>query len=319
MKKISVAIVTYNHEKYIKQALDSVLKQKGDFKLEIIVGDDCSKDKTREILKKYKEKHKNIKLILNKKNVGVAQNLVNVFNKATGDYIAVLEGDDYWESTRKLDKQFKFLETHPDYFSCGHDVYVKNQYGELLTKDIPLYMYHEEYERPKELAKYNYYPTLSIMYRNENDIVNKIADATIGAKLCTDYAMKTCFVIEGKAKILKDKLGTYRYVVNENSYSSKGLAGVLVGYNDIIFELGNIIDKNPNYKYIKEIKKDLFYRIRIMILICIKSGNFKKLKEFLKDMRKRYGIGKVISAILLLPVAVCKYVILIMSLRKGWK
>ena len=49
MKKISVAIVTYNHEKYIKQALDSILKQKGDFKLEIIVGDDCSKDKTREI------------------------------------------------------------------------------------------------------------------------------------------------------------------------------------------------------------------------------------------------------------------------------
>ena len=108
---VSIGVVTYNQEKYIKQCIDSILAQKVNFKYELIIGEDCSPDNTRQILLEYKEKYPDIiKLILHDKNVGSGQNGNIVRATAVGKYYAGIEGDDFWIDENKLQKQFDFLE-----------------------------------------------------------------------------------------------------------------------------------------------------------------------------------------------------------------
>ena len=93
---LSVLIITYNHEKFIGKALDSALGQKTNFDYEIVIGEDCSTDKTRQILLEYKKKYpRKVKLVLQEKNVGPNENFIDTYMACTGKYIAMLEGDDY--------------------------------------------------------------------------------------------------------------------------------------------------------------------------------------------------------------------------------
>lgn len=109
MYDVSVVIITYGHEKYIRQALDSALMQKVDFEYEIIIGEDKSPDNTREILLEYKKKYNDrITLVLRNTNIGATQNLYDILLKCKGRYIALLEGDDYWIDAKKLQKQKDF-------------------------------------------------------------------------------------------------------------------------------------------------------------------------------------------------------------------
>jgi glycosyltransferase involved in cell wall biosynthesis len=129
-------MMAYNHEKYIEQALDSILMQSVNFNYEIVIGEDCSTDNTRSILLSYKEKHpEKIKLLLHDKNIGAAKNQIEVFSNCTGKYIAMLEGDDYWTDPLKLQKQVDFLETNPDYVMTYSRAQVFNDEG-LVEKTI---------------------------------------------------------------------------------------------------------------------------------------------------------------------------------------
>lgn len=122
---VSVAIVTYNHEKFICQTLDSVLSQETNFDLEIIIGKDCSTDNTRKICTEYKTKYPDkIKLLTKKTNIGFRQNNINTWTACAGKYIAPCEGDDYWTDSHKLQKQIDVLENNPQYSACFHRVEV---------------------------------------------------------------------------------------------------------------------------------------------------------------------------------------------------
>ncbi len=117
--KVSVCMITYNHELFIKQALESVLKQVADFKYEIVIGDDFSQDNTVNILREFQAKYGDkIRLFLNKKNLGAQRNFFNVFRACRGNYIALLEGDDFWSSFNKLQTQADFLDRHPEFSMC---------------------------------------------------------------------------------------------------------------------------------------------------------------------------------------------------------
>lgn len=112
---VSTIITTYNHEKYIAQAIESAIKQQGYFNHEILISDDASTDNSRAIIKEYVKKYPNlIKDISSEKNLGISENMKKCFQQATGKYIAVLEGDDYWEDKYKLHKQAYFLESNQD-------------------------------------------------------------------------------------------------------------------------------------------------------------------------------------------------------------
>jgi len=113
---VSVVCPTYNHEKYIVQALDSFLMQKTDFSFEIVVGEDYSTDSTRTICQKYAKKYPDlINLITSENNVGMHKNGLRVYNACKGKYIALCDGDDFWTDPLKLQKQVDFLEANPEY------------------------------------------------------------------------------------------------------------------------------------------------------------------------------------------------------------
>lgn len=117
--KLSIFMVTYNHEKFLAQALDSALMQTVNFDYEIIVGEDCSTDNTRSILMDYYSKFPDrIKPILHEQNIGPHENTASVFAACTGEYVALLEGDDYWTDPLKLQKQVDFLDANRDYSLC---------------------------------------------------------------------------------------------------------------------------------------------------------------------------------------------------------
>jgi|WetSurMetagenome_2_1015567.scaffolds.fasta_scaffold08600_3 glycosyltransferase involved in cell wall biosynthesis len=116
---VSVFMMTYNHEKYIAKAIDSVLMQKTNFSYEIIVGEDGSSDNTLDILISYAKRYPSlVNLIVNKKNIGAKANQIKVLEACRGKYIAMLEGDDFWIDPDKLQKQVDFLESNPAFSMC---------------------------------------------------------------------------------------------------------------------------------------------------------------------------------------------------------
>ena len=114
--KVSISVLSYKHGPYVRQCLDSLLAQKTNFKYEIVVGEDCSQDGTREILLEYKEKYPDMfTLLLNDENVGAARNNHNIKLHCRGQYIATCESDDFWIDENKLQRQVDFLDAHPEY------------------------------------------------------------------------------------------------------------------------------------------------------------------------------------------------------------
>jgi glycosyltransferase involved in cell wall biosynthesis len=171
---VSVCIITYNHAPYIRQAVDSVLAQKTDFDFEIIIGEDDSSDDTRSIVKEYKERHPDkIRLFLNdRKNVIYIDgrptgrwNFVNCLKHATGKYVALLEGDDYWTNPAKLQEQVDYLESHPECVLCFHSVQAvfedSRREPEIRTPQLKKEIYTLE-----DIIKGNFIQTCSVVFRN---------------------------------------------------------------------------------------------------------------------------------------------------------
>jgi glycosyltransferase involved in cell wall biosynthesis len=116
---VSICSTTYNREKYIGQAIDSWLSQETSFIYEIIISDDCSTDKTIQVIKSYQQKYPNkITLFEAGKNIGYSANSVKVYQAAKGKYIAHCDGDDYWIDSLKLQKQIDFLESNSEFVMC---------------------------------------------------------------------------------------------------------------------------------------------------------------------------------------------------------
>lgn len=131
---VSVIMLTYNHAKYISQAIESVVMQKHNLIIEILIIDDASTDGTDQILRDYKKKYPHlIKLKCNKINSGhPTLNGYQAIKSARGKYIAFLEGDDYWISLHKLQKQYDFLESHQQYSAHAGNIRVVDQNNEII-------------------------------------------------------------------------------------------------------------------------------------------------------------------------------------------
>ncbi|WP_157947631.1 glycosyltransferase [Abditibacterium utsteinense] len=158
-------MITYNHEKFIEQAVASVIAQETSFDYEIVIGEDCSKDRTREILldlqKTYPDK---IRLLLPPQNIGMHENFAQTLSACTGQYVAILEGDDYWTSTQKLQKQVDDLDNHPNCVICFHAVRIFHE-----DRGHPDQIHPHTANRIstiEDLIVNNFIPTLSVMFRN---------------------------------------------------------------------------------------------------------------------------------------------------------
>lgn len=134
--KVSVCVVTYNQIKYIEQCLASLVEQATDFDFEVLVGDDCSKDGTQEVIKKYRDAYPHIvKAFLHEKNMGPWNNFSFVHGQARGKYIAHMDGDDY-ALPGKLQAQADFLDANADCNFVWHRMMVLNEATGELKEDL---------------------------------------------------------------------------------------------------------------------------------------------------------------------------------------
>lgn len=166
--KVSIAMVTYNHEEFIAKALDSVLMQRTNFEYEIVIGEDCSTDNTRNIVIEYKRRYPDkIVLFMNEKNLGMHENGFQVFQACKGEYIAVLEGDDYWTCPDKLQKQTDFMDKHSECMICFHNAMMlyNDKSHEAHTYCNPD---QKEFSTAEDLLRLgNFMPSCSKMYRKK--------------------------------------------------------------------------------------------------------------------------------------------------------
>lgn len=222
MKKptVSVLTISYNQEKYIEQVLESVRKQKTNFLVEHLIADDCSTDKTRDILQKYKKKYPdNIRLIFNKKNKGAAQNFFDTYLQCRGKYIAFLEGDDYWTSKNKLQAQVDFLDKNKDCSICYHKVKMVNRYGQVLNT-LPLqYMRRKRASLVDLLLNQSFMATCSTMVRKLP--INSFPSLYKKMRHIADMPLNILHAQNGKIGYLNENMAVYRNASSKNAFTGK--------------------------------------------------------------------------------------------------
>jgi glycosyltransferase involved in cell wall biosynthesis len=164
--KVSVLIATYNHERYIAQAVTSALTQDTNFPMEVIVGEDCSTDGTRRVLLNLQRQYPtSLKLLLHDPNIGGGKNVAAVLAACRGEYVAMLEGDDYWTDPRKLQKQADALDANRSWSACFHPTRMVYEDGSQQPRTYP-----DNWTRPfatiEDLFRENFICTCSIVFRN---------------------------------------------------------------------------------------------------------------------------------------------------------
>lgn len=212
--KISVAVITYNHELYIEQALLSVIAQYNGsgklYDLEIIVADDASKDNTLNIIKKIQHDFSDIdiKILETEKNLGMHDNLKRCLEATTGDYVAILEGDDYYLSPFKLLKQMEFLEKNKDCVMCSHSYLEYNMNTDKFhTIDYQQNFKGDKYSFEELVVEYKWSNFSTYMYRKQ--YIHNIPDYVWELK-AADYSFNMHMATHGSLGVIKEPLSVYR-------------------------------------------------------------------------------------------------------------
>lgn len=223
MIDISVCCTCYNHEKYISQALESILAQKGNFTIEILVHDDASSDRSQSIIKSYADKFPGIvKPMLQKENQyikGIPINETFNFARAEGEYIALCEGDDFWIDEYKLAKQLKYMREHKNCSFCFSNAKIHDMNGQRPDRlFVPYYENEKKFIKPSgeyslsDIIKLSFIPTASFMFRRSDYL--RLKDELIKPFPYGDMRYKLLFTSLGYACFLNEATCVYRENVN---------------------------------------------------------------------------------------------------------
>lgn len=224
---VSVCMITYNQEKYIKQALESVLNQICDFEFEVLVSNDASTDDSNKIINTVILNHinsKKVKYINQKENLGINSNLKFVYEKCNGKYVAVCEGDDYWTDPFKLQKQVNFLENNLEFSICYHPVDVLFKDGEFIEDfGVKGLINKSESNIFDLLILGNYIHTPSVVFRN---IFIHLPINFLKSPL-GDFFLWVLLAKHGDIKRLEDNMAVYRYGVGVLSSKYKEISDIV--------------------------------------------------------------------------------------------
>lgn len=306
---VSISCITYNHEKYIEQTIQSFLMQKTNFKYEILIHDDASTDSTPGIIKKYHKKYPNIiKPLLQKENQwskGVS--IINyTFNhkRAKGKYIALCEGDDYWTDPYKLQKQIEYMESNANCSLCTHAVDIIDEQSEEIMNIIRPKNSDSRIDSKEFIAGGGMFiGTNSIVYRKKlmDNPPDWYFDAPVG-----DYPLQIFLAINGEAYYMDESMATYRASVPGSWSNRVYFSNDRIKHFSRVSKMLDSINEYTNYKYSEEIqiRKDknlkdvIFYVCDIFLqngrLDKITSGTFKKFYNKLSNEEKikLYVAGK---------------------------
>lgn len=274
---VSILCLAYNHEKYIKDALDSFINQKVNFKYEIIINDDCSTDSTAQIIKEYAERYPQIiKPIFQKENQYSKHRrmLIDILMpQAKGKYFAICEGDDYWTDTNKLQKQFDFMEANDEYSMCVTNAIIvdnnKNKVGKINTVDNNMTLTCEDFI----LGGGEYVATNSIFSRTE--YIEQLP--TYFNNFSIDYLWQIFLSSIGKTYCFKEPMSAYR-INTGSSWTDKIIndESKNISINKEIVKKLREINKYTNEKYNDAINKKI---VELEFNIYYLENNFKMIKQ----------------------------------------
>jgi glycosyltransferase involved in cell wall biosynthesis len=207
--KASVLVMTYNHEKFIRQALESVAMQETSFEYEILISEDCSTDRTREIVSEFQKEHSDrVRLLLSEKNIHSNEIVVRGIRAARGAYIALLDGDDYWTSPHKLQRQVDFLDSHPECSLCFHNARIFHEADGLEGHNwTPAGQ--KEISTLEDLWMGNFIATCSTMFRK--GLIGEIPEWYNDFFPITDWPLHILNAEHGRIGYIDEVMGVYRY------------------------------------------------------------------------------------------------------------
>jgi len=176
---VSVRLMVYNHEKYIREALDGIFMQEVDFNVEIVVGDDFSTDRSKEIIASYPNTENiHIRILdrpvdgayhTKRKEIGRLYNFTNIIENCNGKYVALLDGDDYWTDPEKLKIQVDIMEKHPEHSLVFHNAHILDERKSPPTRQLFRKSYPREVFTIDEILGTHMIHTATILVRNRKD------------------------------------------------------------------------------------------------------------------------------------------------------
>lgn len=283
---VSICCITYNHEDYIRDAIESFLMQKTEFSFEILIHDDASTDRTADIIKEYEEAYpdiiKPIYQIDNHYSKGIAVEKIN-FERAIGKYIALCEGDDFWTDPNKLQKQVEFMESCQECSLCVHGGYVVNaadkkiQYYNRPHKGNKIFTVEEVIEGGGGL-----FITNSMLFRTEfvRQLPKFYEVAPVG-----DYPLTIHLALLGTVYYIDEYLSAWR-IGDPASWTGKNFSTLEKKekhYEEIAVMLKEL-NQSTNFEYQTTINKLIKYN---ELYLLLKQGNFKEAKN--EKYRKIYN------------------------------
>ena len=289
--RLSVGIITYNQQDTIAQTLDSILCQQGDFELEVVIGEDCSKDNTWAICKEYAERYpEQVVLLENTHNLGIMANFARVMKACTGEYVGICAGDDYWCDEQKLQKQLNYFIAHPECGVCttgGYRYLVRRD--EMVPGVAPLkpiedgnvskHYFSESYQGGV------YAMPLSMLFKRE--LLNHIDfDVFIERGFpVEDYPMQAIMAMHTKWGHIDDLTVVYR-VYSESATFISCEHPKYMYYHQGLMEIRRYLRNKyalQLYNYSEDyIQEYLFYREYLLYLF---QGNYRKAKTLVDNCK----------------------------------
>lgn len=271
---VSVIMITYNHEEFIEQAINSVLMQECNFLIELIIANDCSKDGTDNVVNEIINKHPKSGLIRYTKhneNLGMMPNFVWALNQSRGKYIALCEGDDYWIDPLKLQKQVDFLEVNPDFSLICHNAFKIIQDG-VSTKEEIFNNSTKDYEISIDnILNQWVIPTASMLMRRKyvQELPYWFLKIYSG-----DFSLALILKYYGKVWFLNEKMSVYRQQFSGSSataiFSKQGL--FLLNQHIQLLNYYNEFTKN---KYCKLVNKRILFLENEIKFYNLKQKGFR--------------------------------------------
>jgi glycosyltransferase involved in cell wall biosynthesis len=281
---VSVCMITYNHESHIERAINGILMQKCTFPVNIVIGEDCSTDHTRQICVDFAKEYNEIYLLPSDRNLGVLPNFLRTLKACEGKYIALCEGDDYWTDPLKLQKQIDFLEANSDYGLVHTDA----DYYHTETDRIERHINKKTYNYCRISNLENIYAsiltgtysirTLTACFRKELliKIIGDLEEIFLSGRLqMGDTPLWLELSRITRFKYIDESTGVYN-ILNESLTHSKSGEKIIDFYNSHFYLLDYYASKYPNQSFNKFETKQKLIRQLLFVSIKRKDEDFSK-------------------------------------------
>ena len=246
---VTVIMITYNHEKYIEEAVNGVLMQKADFDYELIVANDQSTDQTDSVIKRILSEHplsNRIHYIEREKNVGMVANFIDAIRQSNGRYIALCEGDDYWTDPLKLQKQVDFLEQNQEFSMVCHDAKIIDEVSDTSYLDFAS-IHPKQICSTKDLFGNNFCTTASILFRKQSISSVEFPEFKV---LTGDLFLKLLISLNGLLFRMYDVMSVHRITETGATVNLKKNLPELIKSRVLLYDYFNKVTEKKFNKYI---------------------------------------------------------------------